>query len=98
MAKPEGQDESRLFLYGETLPELPPAERLAAVWSELGYAKEGMAGAVPLDWSELEAFARLTDCDLNPHEASCLMDMSRAYCVEVANRNPLRKSPMERAE
>jgi hypothetical protein len=55
-----------------------------------------MAGAAPLEWAEIEAFNRLTQADLAPCEASCLADMSRAYCVEVADRNPLRKSPMER--
>jgi len=57
-----------------------------------------MAGAVPFEWGEVEAFNRLTAADLSPCEASCLVDMSRAYCVEVANRDPLRKPPMERAD
>lgn len=75
---------------------MSPSERLAEVWQALGYAKEGINGPMPFDWTEIEAFNRLTRADLHPCEASCLADMSRAYCLEVANRNPLRKSPMER--
>lgn len=67
------------------------------MWQGLGLARDGMAGAVPLEWGEVEAFNRLTAADLSPCEASCLVDMSRAYCVEIADRNPLRKSPMERS-
>jgi hypothetical protein len=55
-----------------------------------------MAGVTPFEWTEIEAFNRLTAADLAPCEASCLVEMSRAYCVEIVNRNPLRKSPMER--
>jgi len=96
LAKPEGQEETRLQLYGETLPELPPGERLHDVWVQLGKAKDTFGGTVPFDWAEIQSFDRLTECGLNPSEASCLMDMSRAYCTEVANRNPLRIAPLER--
>lgn len=83
-------------MFGEVLPDLPITERLADLWQALGYAREGMAGAVPFEWREVQAFAQLTQCDISPAEASCLMDMSRAYCVEIGNRNPLSKAPMER--
>lgn len=66
------------------------------MWQALGYARETMGGAIPFEWSEVHAFARLTCADLAPCEAFCLVDMSRAYCVEIANRNPLRIAPMER--
>lgn len=85
-----------MSLYGETLPELPASERLAELWQQLGYAKSGLNGAQPFDWTELQAFEAMTQSGLHPAEASCLVEMSRAYCVEVANGNPLRKSPMER--
>jgi hypothetical protein len=55
-----------------------------------------MSGAIPLSWQELRAFADLAGCDIKPFEALCLIEMSRAYCVEVAERDPLRISPMER--
>jgi hypothetical protein len=95
-AKPEGQDDTRLALFGEELPEIPATERLPELWRELGYARDGMSGVTPFEWAEIEAFNRLTAADLAPCEASCLVEMSRAYCVEIVNRNPLRKSPMER--
>jgi len=56
----------------------------------------GMHGAVPFTYSEIAAYEALADCNLTPVEALCLVDMSRAYCVEVMDRNPLRKAPMER--
>lgn len=96
MAKPEGQDENRLALHGETLPDLPYTERLPDLWRELGYARETFGGVIPFEWREVQAYAVSTDCDLAPCEASCLVDMSRAYCVEISNTNPLRKAPMER--
>jgi hypothetical protein len=98
LAKPEGQEETRARLFGEVLPEIGLGERLTEVWRELGYAKSGSHGAVPFDFAEVDAFNRLTDCNLSPHEAMCLIDMSRAYCVEVAERNPLRVAPMEREQ
>lgn len=96
LAKPEGQDENRLTLNGETLPEIPATERVTELWRELGYARDSMAGAVPYEWSEVKAFADLMGLSLAPCEASCLLEMSRAYCVEIADRNPLRIAPMER--
>jgi hypothetical protein len=87
-----------LQLYGESLPVLAAGERLADVWRELGYAKSGPHGAVPFDFTEVEAFNRLTNCNLAPVEALCLVDMSRVYCTEVMDNNPLRKSPMEREQ
>lgn len=96
MARPEGQEQTRAELYGEDLPALPASERLSDLWQQLGYAGFSFNGTVPLDWRELQAFAEMTRCDITPAEASCLMDMSRAYCVEIGNRNPLSKAPMER--
>ena len=85
-------------MFGTELPELPCGELLQDTWQEIGLAGFGANGAVPLTWSEVQAFAALTNADLRPYEARCLMEMSRAYCTEIANTNPLRISPMERAE
>jgi hypothetical protein len=71
---------------------------LAEVWQALGYARDGFNGVVPFEWGEVESFTRLTATDLAPCEAFCLVEMSRAYCIEISNRSPLRKPPMERAE
>jgi hypothetical protein len=93
---PEGAEESRASVMGMELPELPTKETLQDVWHSLGMALSGMSGAIPLSWQELRAFADLAGCDIKPFEALCLIEMSRAYCVEVAERDPLRISPMER--
>ena len=98
MAKPDGEEQNRAQLYGEALPELPATETLADTWRDLGYAMSGANGAVPFTFGEVQAFAGLTDCNLAPIEALCLVDMSRAYCVEIMERSPLRKSPMEREQ
>ena len=96
MATPEGQDERRTETHGLELPELPCSERLADIWECMGRARAGGYGAVPFDFSDIDAFNRVTDCNLSPDEALCLVDMSRAYCVEAQDKNPLRKAPMER--
>ncbi len=58
----------------------------------------GYHGAVPFTFNEMQAFASLAHCNLAPVEALCLVDMSRAYCAEIMDNNPLRKSPMEREQ
>jgi hypothetical protein len=94
--KPEGEEQTRLQLYGESLPEMPVSERLQDIWRELGYAMPGPHGAVPFTYGEIAAFNGLADCNLAPVEAMCLVDMSRAYCVEIVEQSPLRKAPLER--
>jgi hypothetical protein len=98
MVTPEGEEESRLQLYGEILPDLPPRERLHDIWQRLGYAMPGFNGPVPFTFGEMQAFASLSHCNLAPVEALCLVDMSRAYCAEIMERSPLRKAPMEREQ
>lgn len=83
-------------MYGETLPELPASEQVAEWWRELGYARSSLNGVEPFSWRELQAFAEIGGYAISPIEARCLMDMSRAYAVEVADSSPLRKPPMER--
>jgi hypothetical protein len=81
------------------LPEMPCTELLHEIWHEIGLAGFGPHGAaVPLTWQEVQAFIATSGRDLIPIEARCLVEMSRAYCNEIANTNPLRISPMERAE
>lgn len=96
MAKPKDSKENRAQMFGEALPELPATERLADVWRALGYARESMTRATPFDWQEVQAYDAMTGENLSHCEASCLVDMSRAYCVEVADTNPLRIAPMDR--
>jgi len=95
LATPEGQPEKRLDLYGELLPELPVDETLHLTFQQLGYATHG---PVPLSWQEIDAFARVTACDISPLEAACLADMSRAFCNGIGDTDPLSVPPMERAK
>lgn len=95
-AKPQGHTETRHQMFGGELPELPAGELLADKWMQAGRAKPGFSGYMPLEWVDLQAFNALTGADLLPCEADCLVEMSRAYCAEIAETNPLRISPMER--
>lgn len=94
--KPEGSSESRRDIHGDDLPDIPASEEVADWWYDLGYAQSGMHGAEPFTWQELQAFAVISGYDISPVQAHCLMDMSRAYSVEIADRSHLRKPPMER--
>lgn len=83
-------------MYGVTLPELPPAERLGDIWLDMGCASGGSWGVSPLSWQEISAYSGLTGTELAPLEAQCLVDMSRAYVQAVNDTNPLSIAPMER--
>lgn len=78
--------------FGVDLPEIPPAERLAEVWNELGRA--GVEGA--FTWAEMKAYADLSRVDLSPGESRVLRAMSEAYVEGMADTNPLSIAPMER--
>lgn len=82
-------------MYGELLPSLPVDETLHLTLQQLGYA---VSGPAPLSWQEIDAFARLTACDISPLEAACLADMSRAFCTGISDSDPLSVPPMERAK
>jgi len=84
-------------MYGEQLPEIAPTERLVDLWRDLGCARAGVSGPVSFDWQEISAFNELMHCGFMPFEAQCLADMSRAYVGSISDKNPLSKSPMERA-
>jgi len=93
LATPEGQKENRLSVFGEVLPEMAPGERLIDIAHLLGWASPERA---PLTWLEIDAYNRTMGSDLQPYEARCLVDMSRAYITGFLDDNPLSKQPMER--
>lgn len=62
----------------------------------VGRCGMGQGGPLPLTWLELQAFGAMSGMELSAPEARCIVEMSRAYCNELANSNPLRISPMER--
>jgi hypothetical protein len=60
---------------------------------EFGPSAPGMAGPVPVSFSEIEAWARVTGTDLPGHEATILRSLSRDYCAQFsASKDP--KEPM----
>lgn len=83
-------------MFGERLPELPPSERTADLWQQIGYSGYGINGPEPLTWGEIASFKALALPDLHPAEASVLMDMSRQYVRLRCDTNPLSIEPMER--
>lgn len=83
-------------MYGESLPELPVAENLHYTWRTLGCVKMGASGPVPLDWVDIKAFNDLTEANLRPFEAECLVEMSRAFIAGLSDKGPLSIPPMER--
>ena len=46
-----------------------------------GPATPGLAGVVPISWSELRAWSEMTQTSIQPWMAEALMLMSRAYCA-----------------
>ncbi len=91
---PEKHTEARYQVFGWTVPDLHPDERLHEVWQELGEARDGQ----PLPWLEMQAYAEMTGETLDAEEWRILREMSAAYCGQLRNMSPFEKSPMERAE
>lgn len=84
-------------MYGAALPDLSPLECLHEVWREAGMAAIGANGYIPLSWQELRAFSQMRGRKVEPYEASCIMDMSIAFCNEVADRTS-NIAPMDRKQ
>jgi len=90
---PEKHNEARYEVFGWTVPELHPDERLHEVWHELGEAHEGQ----PLQWQEMQAYANMTGEAIQPEEWRMVREMSVAYCAQLRNTSPFAVSPMEKA-
>ena len=70
--------------YGDGHPytQLPPIDGfawLASAWQEAGLCAHGMAGPVPLPWSEIDAYGRITGA-YSAWALGMLRAMSEAYC------------------
>ena len=80
----EGQPHSRWQQYEakhKRQPPLPPVDQgqyILAAWHELG-RMEVAFGRMPLSWSEIDAYARMTRAITEPWEARVIRDMSREY-------------------
>jgi hypothetical protein len=84
-------------MYGERLPDIPTWEPVLSYWFELGLCGRGGDGVgLPFSWVEVDAFARMAGHVIEPLEASCLVDMSRAYAKALSDDNPLSIAPMDR--
>lgn len=55
--------------------------------SELGLYRNGAMGIIPLDYQEIEAWARLTKTDLKPFEATMIKKMSDAFVSQHNDTN-----------
>ena len=76
--------------------ELPPVSKgsyLLEILGELGYAKNGFNGAVPIDFTDIKAYTELAGVILTPWEALTLRNLSIAYAIENANKDPLAYPP-----
>lgn len=74
------EDKTRLetlSAQGSQQVNMPPLDRLGYV-ADLA-SEIGIARANPVDWSEIEAYDRMTGCGLTPWEAKTIRKMSLAY-------------------
>lgn len=67
-------------------PELPSYmdHLIGFFWGIGGQRLNGMNGSEPLQWSDIEAWSRLTRTPLLPEEVDILIAMDRAYRQAVA--------------
>jgi len=52
---------------------------LFEAFCELGMVQSGLSGLLPLSWTEIDAFARLTKAFAEPWEARLIRRLSNAY-------------------
>ena len=107
-ARPKGADdkpkESRITVLrrrGEPvpLPELDGGEYLVEAMLRLGPMRQTGFGLRPADWTEIDAFVRLTQRVSEPWEAEALFEMCAGYCAAYeAGEDLLAEAPMGKAE
>lgn len=71
---------------------------LIEILSEAGPVKSSpLGGAEPLDWADIDSYARLTSQDLEPWEARLIRSMSIAYVRGLnEGKSPFSIAPVER--
>lgn len=80
------------------LPDISFGEYLLEAMFRLGPTRCNGMAVTPADWSDIDAFARLTGRISEPWEAEILHDMCQAYHdARQAGENPLAMSPVELA-
>lgn len=81
------------------MPTYPPSEYMLRAFLRLRPAKPGISGPAPWSWLDVEAFGRATSMIADPWEHEALIDMSSAYCAELASStDALTIPPTERPE
>lgn len=85
---------SQTYEHAKNLPEIAGQEYLVHWMTELGLYKQGGFGLVPIDWVDIESWARLTQTKITSNEAITLMAASRGYCAEHSQgSDPKREAP-----
>ena len=65
-----------------SLPKLKNSQHILDHINEVGLSKAGMSGILPVDWSDIESWVKLTHTVLETWEAKLLMTISREYCYQ----------------
>ncbi|WP_152968491.1 hypothetical protein [Gemmobacter sp. LW-1] len=82
------------------LPELGENDRnLIVAFRECGISKSGFAGAIPLEWPDILAFAISTGSVEDGTDMGILFHMCRAYCSahDEARNDAMVIAPAERS-
>lgn len=66
------------------VPELDWGEHLIDMLAEIGFARPGASGPVPLSFGEIESWQRMTNAEVPSNEAALLRQLSCAYCNQIA--------------
>lgn len=97
LAVPDGYTKSRTEEHQcFDLPELPVGETLHYHWQEMGLCGSGGAGPVPLPWTEIDAYARLTGSRFPSEAWKTIRLMSERFVECLQDRHPLSMEPMDR--
>ena len=65
------------------IPELDWGQHLVDMLAEIGFARPGSAGPIPVSYAEIEAWQRTTNAELPSNEAVLLRQLSAVYCNQL---------------
>lgn len=65
--------------YRLNMPPVNGGEYLVSSWHKCGMCLQGMSGAIPLTWQELDAYCSRSGANLDGWESEQIIAMSRAY-------------------
>lgn len=93
-----GNRESRLdsLLQKGGQPALPPVvvgADVLGMFLDVGPAASGVSGAVPISYTEIEAWARVTGIYLQPWQGKLLRDLSRTYVRSLTKGEDPQSAP-----